>query len=317
MVAKKRGRSNTQKKLFPTLAGTGSWLSKAFSSSFSRGIIVSVLFVLAGLVIIEWIARETKSSPYFTVYPQAVRCLSRPAWLASSDRLTAEVVEEIQDRLEAFPPDSIFSSDLEEALSQDPTLFSPWIASVQGFERRFPSQYQVALKLRRPVAVFQHRNRSFFIDGDGVVIAAVDYLDRGKISTTIPFISGFGQVAGLEEGRTALNDKLVEGAVVAQEIEVFHDLDISSSIRVREIDVSNFGQGKPEDVVLITDKNVRLLWGRSSLNKKFEGIDPGPLEKANHLKEILEIRPGLRGVHEVTLTFDKIYFKLKEQGQKL
>jgi hypothetical protein len=259
---------------------------------------------------ILWISGSAVESPRFKVYPEMSRCLSRPVWLASSERMTSRIVGEIQEALAQCPSDTIFSEDLEEIIAAR-AVSSSWVESIQTLERVFPSQYRIELKLRQPTAVFRPRDRSYFIDGNGVVLAAVDQLDFGEVSTVLPLITGYDRSTRLVKGRKALDPKLEEGAWVSREIGVFDELGISSQVKVDRIDVTNFGQGKPDDVVLLTDTGVRIFWGRSSMDPRFQTIDPSPREKAEKLKKVLKERPYLAGVETVKLTFDKTFITLK------
>ncbi|MBU0754354.1 MAG: hypothetical protein KJ645_04395 [Planctomycetes bacterium] len=259
--------------------------------------------VLAGMLLIEWITECGRSLKCFTVHSENVRCLSRPKWLAASNRITSEVVGGVQANLSRFPKGQIFDSDLEQALINHPSSFSPWIAGVESFERIYPSRYRVRLKLRRPVAIFSEDNRSFFIDESGVVITSVDHLDRGKITSSLPLITGYGHAAPIRDGCLTRNRSLLEGAAVAKEIEALSGFDLTAELRISEIDVSQFGTGRPEGVTLFTGENVRILWGRSARNREFRGIDPSPEEKTSKLLEVLEKHPHFEGVRQVTLTF--------------
>ncbi|MHC4943504.1 MAG: cell division protein FtsQ/DivIB [Planctomycetota bacterium] len=301
----KRKKSFFRKKkkgggLFNDLAGVFSALG--LSRLFSRAFLFAFL-MFAGLLIIEWMAYKARNQGHFTVYPSAVRCLSRPSWLASSNRITTEVVGKIQAHLSRFSTVQIFNTELEEHLRTDPSAFSPWIEAIESFESIYPSRYRVMLKLRRPVAIFSERNRSYFIDGNGVVITSVSHLDQGRISSFLPLISGFGDAKPVREGRATGNPHLIEGAAVAKEIEILHEMEEFDRLQVTEIDVTNYGSGRPDGVTLYTGDNVRILWGRSARNLKYQGIDPTPMEKAMKLKEFLDKNPTLENVDMIPVTF--------------
>lgn len=277
-----------------------------------------ILLLLAGLITVEWITAKARKALCFQVDPEAVRCVSRPAWLASSDHLTHEIIKEIQDKLAVMPEDSIFSEDLEERLNSDPSFLSPWIESLEIFERIYPSQYRIELKLRRPVAVFLHRGRSYSIDAAGVVIGCMSSLEAGSITADIPVITGFGNPGPIRNGLATGNLPLLEGSAVAREIEVFGEVPLASDLKIKEIDVSHFDTssypyGRPDNIILITEEDVRILWGRSSLNPRVRGIDPTPLKKAMSLEKVLEWRPRFKGLEEVNVTMaDETPVKLAE-----
>lgn len=305
----KRKKSSRSKKKVKRSGLFSQWfwsgLKVQFSRFMTRGAAFGLLLLL-GLLLVEWVTHRARDMDFFRVHTKTVRCLGRPEWLAASNRITTEVVGGIQTNLSRFPSNQIFDETLEKALMNHPDAFSPWIESVQGFERIYPSRYRVRLKLRRPVAVFSESNRSFFIDGSGVVITSVDHLDQGRISSDLPLITGFGTAHPVREGLSTRNRALIEGAAVAREIEIFKEIDKVSDLRISEIDVARFGEGRPDGVTLYTGDNVRIQWGRSAQNIRFQGIDPTPMEKAIKLRTVLEDRPGLKGVQEVKLTFKKV-----------
>lgn len=286
-------------------------LVKSLFPLLFKGPVLFALLLFLAVLLLGWLTEQARRFPRFKVYPKATRCLGRPAWLASSERLTSEVVSEIQGEILArWPVITIFDQDLEEALLENPSSFSPWIESVESFERIYPSRYGIALKLRKPVATFVDGNRSYFIDGKGVVITPVDHLDRGLIRASVPRITEFKKAGEIIPGYPVRNRRLIEGAQVAQEIGVFDDVGIPPSLRIVEINVFNYSEGKKgeaHDVVLYTVENVSILWGRSSRHKAFEGIDPSPRQKALKLKKALDKFPGLKGLTEVNLTQDKVY----------
>jgi len=269
-----------------------------------KGPVVFFVLILLGIVFVSSVSDHAKDNPRFTVHNDVMRCISRPAWLADSDRLTSKIIRDIQTGLDRLPSDSIFSQLLEEELVERASSLSPWIESIECFKRAYPSQYKIQLKLRRPVAVFRSCNRSYYIDGQGVVIAGADYLDREEVTTQAPLITGFDPRIPVRVGQAALSKRLIEGAAVAKEIEIFSAMGVSEHITITEIDVSNYGSGLPDDTVLITDNDVKLLWGRSARNSRFKGIDLTPRTKTLNLKKVLIEKPALVGVKEVKLNFD-------------
>jgi cell division septal protein FtsQ len=308
---KSTSRKNHRKKASP-LAGAAHSFAGRLLTRFMARVLLIVALVAGGFMTMEWVTQLAQGFPAFTVYPEAMRCTSRPAWLAASERLTSSLLGEIHQVFAAYPPNSIFHDQLEASFKKDPSSFSPWIESIERFERLFTSRYRISVKLRRPVAVFAHENRSYFIDGRGVVITSVDRVENNTFCFALPRVRGFGQTGFVKDGRAALNRRLVEGAAVGRELEALDRLGIGGILRIREIDVSRYGEGKPEDVTLITEDDVRILWGRSARNSRFRGIDPSPQQKAEKLAALLEKVPGLEGVSEVNVTFDKIFYRLDD-----
>lgn len=316
---KKKKSSATRRKNYkgnPLAFLTGTLVRQVIPRLFTRSFLL-VLIVVLGLLMVEWVSGQAGDYRRFTVYPDSLKCLSRPQWLASSDRITSEIMGSIQEELSLFPPEAIFSETMEEAFKTRLRDFSPWIESVKTFQRIYPSRYRVELKLRKPVAIFLDRSRSYFIDASGVVIASVDQLDRGRVKAALPMVTGFGDLGPVVEGSHTRNRSLIEGAAVAKEIDVFQTLGALKTLRVVEIEVSAFGSNRPDGVTLYTSDNVRILWGRSARNASFRGIDPSPMEKARSLERVMDGNPGLRGIDTVTVTFRNAKPTIKRRVDEL
>ena len=301
----------------PRALGAAAWLLRVTVPLLLKGPVLFLLVVAAYFLMLDRFAAAARRDPRFVVRGEAVRCLSRPAWLAPSERLTSAVVGEIAGAVYArHPALYIFDDSLEREMRADPASFSPWIEGVESFERVYPSRFRVRLRLRRPVALFRYRRRAWFIDGKGVVVAPLSDLDQGRIAVGVPEITRFGSARPVICGRRAANPGLVEGAAVAREIAVLRALDLPPEAQVTEIDVSRYEEGKPfrpDAVVLYTRGGVPILWGRSARHLEFRGIDPSPGKKAMNLKRVLEKRPGLRGVLEVNLTQERPYVRLEDE----
>ena len=301
----------------PRALGAAAWLVQVLFPLLLKGPVLFSLVVGAYFIMLDRFAAAARRDPRFVVEGEAVRCLSRPAWLAPSERLTSAVVGEIAAAIRArHPAMYIFDDGLEREIRTDPASFSPWIEKVESFERVYPSRLRVLFKLRRPVALFRYRQEAWFIDGKGVVVAPLSDLDQGRIAVGVPEITRFGRAGAVVCGRVASNPALVEGAAVAREIAVLDALDLPPELRITEIDVSRYEEGKPfrpDAVVLYTRGDVPILWGRSARHLEFRGIDPSPEKKALNLKRVLLKRPGLRGVLEVNLTQDRPYIRLEEE----
>ncbi len=291
------------------------FLLRGLSILLRPGPVLFIVILVSSFIFLNLLSGEARSFPRFTVHAEAVHCISRPAWMALSERLTSEVVGEIQKvMLSRFPATSIFGDDVEEALSADPISFSPWIESLEVFRKIYPSRYRLELKLRRPVATFVYRNRSFFIDSSGVVITPVDRLDRGQIKVDVPQITDYGRAGAIVLGRPTVNRRLIEGAAVARELSALESVDLPPSFHIVEINVGGYEEGKKaraDDVVLYSPENIPILWGRSSMHPEYQGIDPTPRQKAANLKKVFTRRPGLEGVSEINLTQDKVYIRLE------
>lgn len=284
-------------------------------------VLILLLFLTASWMIVRWIMDEARMLPVFTVDPATVRCSARPEWLDMSSDTAAEIMYEIESSLSRLKPETIFDDTFLHLLRKEVCKGCPWVEDITAVERDFPSQVRIRLELRRPAAVFFRRDRAYFVDDRGVVItsfvpsrASGSQGVDGGLSLGLAVIRGIDLTAAPRAGQVFPDRALVEGAAVAAEVSRLEHLLGDDSVRIRTIDVSGYGRGLSDDTVLITSSGARLLWGRSESHAEFRGIDPSVEKKAENLKRVLKERPGLDGVAEVKLTFDKPAYTLKVES---
>ena len=279
------------------------------------GFLVLFLFLSASWMIVRWIMDEARGLDEFTIDPTQVRCSARPEWLDMSSDTASDIMSRVRGTLSRFRNQSIFNDRFLQLLREDLARGCPWVEVVVAAEREFPSQLKVRLRLRRPASVFYRRSTGFYVDSRGVVIDAFPISRRENIAAAgLPVIRGADLSAPPRPGQVFQDEALREGAAVGTEILGLARLLGSRMVPIESIDVSGYGRGRPDDVVLITEGNTRLLWGRSARHAEYRGIDPSLEEKADNLGKVLAARPGLKGVAEVTLTFRKPSYSLKIDG---
>jgi hypothetical protein len=271
-----------------------------------------ILFISLALIVVNKIMSEARYLPRFTVDPSRLHCSGKPDWLDMTSDPAADVLGEIKSALTRFNATTIFDDRFIKLLQRDICRECPWVEEVAGVERVFPAQVKIRLRLRRPAAVFFRRSRGFYVDSRGVVIDTFPAAERDRIADRdLPEIRGAPLSASPRRGKPVTDAALREGAAVAADVQDLRRCLGDRMIRVRTIDVSRYGRGRPEDAVLVTEGGTRLNWGRSSRHAAYQGIDPTVEQKAQNLESVLDKRPNLSGVAEVTLAFEKPTYRLE------
>lgn len=263
-----------------------------------------LIFLLASWLIVNAIVGSASTMDEFSVDPEYYRCTGRPSWLDPSSEMGIELSQRIREVLNRIPCQSIFDEGLLERLRMAIVRSCPMVADVRAADKVFPSQVRLELVLRRPKAVFLRNGRHWFIDCRGVVLFSHPVGDQAENRFTgLPFIVGADLTTTPLAGCVYPDRAMAEGAAVAEEIGVIRSIGKSPNIMVTAINVSGYGRNQADDAVLETRGGTRLLWGRSASGSRFSGNDPTPEQKARNLRKIIEIRPGLAGVTQVTLSF--------------
>ncbi len=322
-IKRRKGRDRSQS-LFSTWLHYPSRLLGLLPRSYIWFSALTLFLVLSWFVI-DWMVGKAMALKTYRIDPTCVRCTERPRWLDMSSPAAGDVLAGIRKALERVGSRSIFDEELipltEKAILDE----CPWVESVVATERAYPSQLKIKVRLRKPAAFFYRRGRKYGVDSDGVVITSrpvsgsgAEAQQKKRVNQNLPVIRGFDLTPSPRMGEVFPAGALIEGAAVADEIHLFDTVfgieqgDGGSLITIGTIDVSGYGRGQPDDVILLTDQGVRLLWGRSARHFRYDGIDPTPEEKANQLRKVCEIHPGLVGLSEVTLTFDSPSYRLKQ-----
>ncbi len=218
---------------------------------------------------------------------RGVEAALAPGW---ADRHGAEVVRVDSEGV------SLLDGELVERVGR---AFEscPWVRRVTSVERVFPSQLRVRFEYRRAHAAVRGPNGHLvLVDAEGVRLPGVwvepPTCDRAAV------ISGVASLPP-EPGR-AWNDPALRAALALADFAA--ESPLLGRLRVREIDVSNFGgrvDPRRSEVTLATASGCAVQWGRTA--PRFG--DPTPEEKLANLREVLAVYPDLKGLRTVKLYF--------------
>ena len=237
---------------------------------------LGVLVVVGVLLVVAY--RDAGRSPRFQVDPRTVQVASAPDWF--SDRLAERLAVQLGSSL--GPPVSLLDEEGLERWREDLLVASPWVASVESVEGRFPAQAQVRLRVKRPVLE---------LPGEVLVAADGQHLDRGRMDTYPPPLR-------LEGFQT--EEDVRECAASVADISPWREELEQAGVLLERVHRDSLGR-----VRFKTDADVEIEWGRSTASSEFAAVDLPPLARIRHLMTVLERRPGLVGVSRVIVWKDQ------------
>ncbi len=241
--------------------------------------VVLPVLMVAGVLALVLAARNALArSPRFVVDPAAVEVMARPAWLsdASAQAVAAELAVVLGG------PASLLGREELAGWAAQLQSGSAWVAAVEAVESRFPFQADVRVVLRRPVLALPG---GWLVTAEGHVVAG----DPAGVEPAPLFCRRETPDAGALECAAAAGDILPLRA----------ELD-ALGLEIAEVELG--GEGL---VAFVTASGVRIEWGRSSRASAFSQFDLPPAGRLANLRDVLTRHPGLRGVAEVKLWYDR------------
>ena len=236
---------------------------------------VVMVGLLAILVVVAH--RALAETPRFQVDPGWVAVAGHPDWLsaAEADRIAVEVASRLEGPLEVLDRTSL------ETWKSQAVAASPWVLEVIEVEARFPYQADLQLVLRRPVVELSDGR---LLTADGVVL-------NGASEQIWPLpVRYAGSIA---------DEAVIECAAAAGDLLPFR-AEVDELVAIAHVSVDAEGL-----VVFTTASGARLQWGRSVGSSRFAAYDLPPASRVANLREVVERYPGLVGVAEVKLWYDR------------
>jgi len=258
-------------------------------------------FVLAGVLwclMAERMELAAREMPYFEIHPKDFRLVNNAPWMNAAIEAEIKSPPQMPTRMNYFDP------FLLENISRSYEQFS-WVEGVAHVGKRFPRTIDLKLNLRKPVAAVSFKGKCFLVDRRSVRLSAKDYVLK-EFSHELPSIIGATSKPPSIPGVT-WTDHGVKGAVLV--LNLLETWPRRQEIRISRVDVQNInGQVNPKDseIVLWTDRNVKIEWGRSPDTGKYGEVPPR--RKLDHLGKLLDQQPGLEGVKTARIRFDKVIY---------
>ncbi len=241
-------------------------------------IAVPVLLLLGLALVVLRARQQLQREPEFTVDPSRVQLVGRPAWMPEA--VAAGLATGIAAHVAGSA--SLLREDELKWLSAAVLASSPWIEAVEQVEPRWPGQAEIRVRLRQPVLA---------VEGD--ILLAAD----GRVL-------GFGPLAlapaPLQLAGPPRDEAVLDCAAASDEVRPFRPALEDAGVRLVSV--------RPDlndTLTFITDAGVELCWGRARRASRLAYLDIAPVQRIEHLRQVLIDFPGLQGVRRVELWLDR------------
>jgi hypothetical protein len=227
------------------------------------------------------VEKHVSRYPEFSLAIGDVELDARCLWLPEEARKQIESSVLSLKSLNLLSADVLW--DIEDRLSS-----TPWVREVSRVEKIFPRSISFSLVLRRPVAWISHGTAVYLADVDATRLPVSDR-NTPEIAH-LPVIEGVSdRTAPPAPGQQWRSRQVREGVYVAARLQAAKELP-EALVRIRTIDVREAG-GRGKGVVLVTDKEERLEWGKPPL--------PGNVSLISEEEKLANLRLVLQGEFSV------------------
>lgn len=220
--------------------------------------------------------KHVSKYPDFSLAVEQVELDARCPWLPEEAR------KQIESSVLSLKSLNLLSSDVLRDIANRLSN-TPWVEEVTRVEKVFPKSIRFSLVLRRPVAWVSHPSGTYLVDMEGNRLAVTDR-EAPEIAH-LPKIEGVSErTAPPPPGKQWRSRQVMEGIYVATRLQTAKGLSEALE-RIRSIDVREAGD-RGRGVVLVTDDNKRLEWGKPPLPGEVSLISED--EKLANLRLILQ-----------------------------
>lgn len=286
-----------------------------------RAVATPVMRVVSSLVVIyclghaaAHLAREGRQEARFLVNPGSIAGDDVPG-------MPESVRADLRRRLSEQDPISIFDPSFDDQIRAAIVAASPWIDDVTRVEKIYPNRARVDMIWRKPVAAIAMGGRRYLLDAQSRVL----HEESEFQASTFPFVVFpiFGaQAQHVPALGKRFPDAEVENAVnVALEMRSLSPayreaMDAARPVALYIRGMSGITGTHPGEVCIRSEAGAILRWGRPAVFRKEDGstqewgiLEPSPEKKVTHLAQIMEAVPGLRGLAEARLDWDRPWYK--------
>lgn len=260
------------------------------------------------------LAARAKERPRFLVDPALVMQDTLPGWVP------AEVAAAIAARLSVMPTVPIFAPDFASRLRAAVLASSAWVDAVPKIEPVFPNRARLDLVLRQPVAAIDIDDRRYLLDPTGAVLHEESTFRPSEFPFPVWRVLGAQPARTPRLGDPFPDPRVADAVGVAVELTTLpSDLELALrdarivAIQIRpEVTVAGLYPG--EVLLRAADSDAVVRYGRAASYRTTAGDAVGLLEKPTaqkitHLKQITELFPGLRGLEEARLDYDRPMYR--------
>ena len=270
--------------------------TRAAWGALSRGRIAPVITLIALMGLTVLLTRRAVDMPRYRVPAATITVASVPSWLSGGAAETG------LDRALLSGECSVFDANLPR-LAAEAASKKPWVREVRTVQRVFPNAVELEVELRTPVALLTSGNERIMVDAEGFVIERHAKVQAG----VLPLVTATAGAAPIAGGRLTLPQHAawLEAIALLNALRSNGDHPALESLQVKEVRVGVAGTPRKAgdcDLVLITDKPARIVWGIAP------GSDPtagraDTRAKLDALRLALVRFEGLVGVAEVNLSY--------------
>ncbi|KPJ57980.1 MAG: hypothetical protein AMS15_09385 [Planctomycetes bacterium DG_23] len=235
---------------------------------------LAIFILIFGWLLFRGLWQYAATLPQYQLSPATAKVTRAPSWLKED---FAKEVARPSGLEENF---SLLESGISQRLA-DSFSRNPWVRKVKFVERDFSGKVRIGLILRQPVAIVRKGVEFYLVDIDGRRLPGM-WLKRRAVGLDLPLIINMEKGAP-EVGEIWPGKDVCHGAAVAHCLTSF-DL---SQVNITAIDVANVGgrfSPYQREIVLLTDKGTRILWGRAP-----HSSSPGELTPATKIALLLGV----------------------------
>lgn len=272
-----------------------------FFSALVVGTVASSI-IGGGIIIFHKVWEKVRTHEDFKVDPSTLQVRGLPEWVSP------KIIEEIKKCTTLRGAISIIAPHVTAQIAQD-FLRSPWISKIRFIRKEYPNRLSMMFEIRRPIALARSNGKTYMLDAEGVVLSPELYRWPRDLPPPPPIIPP-PSVQMPEPGCRCEDSSIAAGIdvllfLMRHRVERF--------VRISAIDVSNAdGRISPKEpeIVLWTDDQVRIKWGRPP--SRTDCGEVTPQEKlANLLAVINNEGPDFRNLEYADIRWDRPYVKYR------
>ncbi len=230
-----------------------------------------------------------KSLSEFDVNVASITIADPPAWAPRA--LGAEIRAALPEKA------NIFDSDLlRKVYKSCRDLY--WVEQIDSVRKVYPNTLELKMKLRTPAAYVRYGGEPYLTDLKGSRLPRHYYRKPDGVPDML-YIKGIGGTPPEPGEKWGDHEALMAAIAVVEDIA---DTELCRRARITTVDADNFSGRKDitySHIVLWTEDQTRILWGRSSSTPEFG--DLSTKEKLANLEKALKKYSGLDNIEYVNV----------------
>jgi len=164
---------------------------------------------------------------------------------------------------------------------------SPWVRKVLRVRKAYPNNISISVDLRQPILAVRHGGRIHLVDRDAIHLP-VQYGSWPVDEVQAPLLTGVAVGPPPTTGVWKDGD-ILDAIATLNAVRTCQGME---NVKIVEVDLSNkngVADPRQSEIVLVTDRQARILWGRSPRSNAFgeHSVD----EKVSQLDWLLRQHP--------------------------